>query len=185
MIAALAQAHQQGVNASILSLSYAAPLLGLLLVAPPAHAANKGHLVFSSPEGCAGEAEFKAAVAARGGQFDDASATGNERSLRVTIARDEAAFRGSFQTEGLEGASAVREVHGATCQEVVEALAVVCAIELRGDDESAPAPAAAPLERCAFAARYADRVRNRASGAAGRGRTEPGRARSCARNATR
>ena len=98
-------------NASIPGLSCAAPLLALLLLAPSARAANKGHLVFSSPEGCASEAEFKAAVATRGGHFDDASATGNERALRVTIAKDESTFRGSFQTEAAEGASTVREVH--------------------------------------------------------------------------
>lgn len=105
--------------------------LGVLLCGSAAFAASGARLAYSAPEGCATQAEFETSVAQRGAQFDEHAG----RELRVSIERDESGFSGSFQTLQTAGASAVRQVHGATCEEVVAALAVVSAIALREDSE--------------------------------------------------
>src|SRR5204863_5750032 len=64
------------------------------------------------------------------------------RELRVAIRRDERGFSGAFSVRDGHGPSAAREVHGRSCSEVADALAVVTAIELNpGAVESSPSPA--------------------------------------------
>ncbi len=103
-------------------------------------------MVYSAPQACATEAEFEASVADRGGHFDEdappAATKASARELHVAISQDAGGFHGSFQTVAADGASATRDVHGATCSEVVAALAVVSAIALRGDDAPSNATAA-------------------------------------------
>jgi hypothetical protein len=124
-------------------------VLATLFAGSLARAAAGGHLVYSAPEGCATEAEFEGSVAERGEHFDAPSArsasSSDVRELRVSIVRDAGGFHGSFRIVEAAGASSTREVHGATCQEVVAALSVVSAIALRGDDrppEASSSPAA-------------------------------------------
>jgi hypothetical protein len=127
--------------------------LEVLFGAEPARAADPVRLAYVAPEGCPSETSFRAAVSERGGHFDAASSPGSVRGLRVSIERDEHGFRGSLQSSSTESSSAVRDVHGASCQEVVDALAVVSALALRGEDqpppavaaERTPAPASAPV----------------------------------------
>ena len=141
--------HQLGVTTSISGLVSAAFAFGVLAWAPRAAALTGGRLVYGAPNGCATQAEFEASVAERGGQFDREGAPGASRQLRVAIERVRDGFSGSFQALEAGGGSAVRQVQGATCEEVVSALAVVTAIELRGEDEAAsrdaqPEPRRAP-----------------------------------------
>jgi hypothetical protein len=118
-------------------------VLATLLTGSLARAAAGGHLVYSAPESCATETEFEGSVAERGGHFDAPSvgsaSSSDVRELRVSIVRDAGGFHGSFQIVEAADASSTREVHGATCQEVVAALSVVSAIALRGDDRPAEA----------------------------------------------
>jgi hypothetical protein len=133
-------------------------VLAAALWGAPALASAGGHLVYSAPQGCAAQADFEARVAERGGHFDAYAAPDSGRELRVAITQGNAGYLGTFQALQSEGASAIREVHGATCQDVVAALAVVSAIALRGEDAatsdqettdarpsvSAPAPSSTP-----------------------------------------
>jgi hypothetical protein len=105
-----------------------------LFCGSPAFAATGGRLLYRAPAGCASQADFEASVATRGAHFDDAAASQGGRELRVSITEAPGGFQGSFQSVAAEGSSTIREVHAATCQEVVGALAVVSAIALRGDE---------------------------------------------------
>jgi hypothetical protein len=134
VIARRASLHQRGVKVWVFS--WAPPALGIFLWGSRAFAGTGASLSYSAPEGCATRAEFEASVAERGGQFDEHATPPAARELRVSIERDEAGFRGSFQTLQAAGASAIREVHSSTCQEVVAALAVVSAIALREENEA-------------------------------------------------
>jgi hypothetical protein len=64
--------------------------------------------------------------------------------LAVSIRQQGSAFTGSLQVNRLDSASGAREVQGATCQEVVDALAVVAAIELREAQDAAPSAVTQP-----------------------------------------
>ncbi|HEY1533291.1 MAG TPA: hypothetical protein VGF76_04720, partial [Polyangiaceae bacterium] len=144
MIAVPSTHHESFVKHAILR---ALPILcgfGLFLRAAPVRAADAVQLAYAVPDGCPSEADFRAAVTERGGRFDGVSAPGSARGLRVSIDRDEHGFRGSLQSSIAESSSAVREVHGSSCQEVVDALAVVSALALRGEDQPPPAAAAKP-----------------------------------------
>ena len=145
VIAVPSKHHESFVKHAILR---ALPILcgfGLVLRAAPVRAADPVQLVYAVPDGCPSESDFRAAVTERGGRFDGASAPGSARGLRVSIVRDEPGFRGSLQSSIAESSSAVREVHGASCQEVVDALAVVSALALRGEDQPPPAATAKPV----------------------------------------
>ncbi len=101
--------------------------------------AASARLSYVAPEGCPTEAAFVSAVEARGASLERAA----EATLfGVRIERGSGGFSGSFQVgEGSE-ASGARRVHGSTCAEVSDALAVVAAIALEGGSE--PSPAASP-----------------------------------------
>jgi len=142
VIAVPSEHHESIVKHAILR---ALPILcgfGLVFRAAPVRAADPVQLAYAAPDGCPSESDFRAAVTERGGRFDEASAPGSARGLRVSIVRDDPGFHGSLQSSIAESSSAVREVHGASCQEVVDALAVVSALALRGEDQP-PSPAAA------------------------------------------
>jgi hypothetical protein len=155
-------------------------VLATLFAGSLARAAAGGHLAYSAPEGCATETEFEGSVAERGGHFDAPSAgsasSSDARELRVSIVSDAAGFHGSFQIVEAAGASSTREVHAATCQEVVAALSVVSAIALRGDDrpsETASSPAATSAPSITPTPREtADEGRFRASSSAGSRKVE-------------
>ncbi len=105
-------------------------VLGTL--ASPARAASVAGLSFQGPSGCPAEAEFVRAVEARGGRFDALRSDGADRSLEISIRKDGSSFRGSLQVRARDGASDSRDVHAERCGEVVDGLAVVTAIALRG-----------------------------------------------------
>jgi hypothetical protein len=92
-------------------------------------------LEYSAPEGCATEREFVAAIATRGGHFAGVRAEAPGPVLAVSIRDQNGVFQGTFQERRDADPSGVREVHGATCAEVVEALAIVAAIALRPESE--------------------------------------------------
>jgi hypothetical protein len=99
-------------------------------------------LAYEAPAGCPAQPEFVGAVAERGGAFEGEGAAGSHRVMVVAIRRDNRGFTGAFQVRDDETATNKREVHGQSCGEVVDALAVVTAIALRSD--SAVTPVAAP-----------------------------------------
>jgi hypothetical protein len=99
-------------------------------------------LIYEAPEGCPARPDFVAAVAARGGDFAKSASAGSRRVMAVAIRRDDRGFAGAFQVRDAETATNKREVHGQSCGEVVEALAVVTAIALRSDADADTAPVA-------------------------------------------
>ena len=95
--------------------------------------AASARLSYSAPEGCPAEAAFVAALESRGAALERAP---EARLVEVRIARAASGFAGSLQIgEGSE-ASGARQVHGGTCAEVSDALAVVAAIALQGGAEA-------------------------------------------------
>ena len=80
----------------------------------------------------------------RGGQFTAKSGREGAGTLSVSIRQQANGFAGALQVQRLDVASGAREVQGATCQEVVNALAVVAAIELRPAQDAAPAAVPPP-----------------------------------------
>jgi len=111
----------------------------VLLVASPARA---GHaFTYAAPQECPGGAGFVAAVSERGPRLEPTP--GAADALDVTIERSEAGYEGLLKVRRGEGAWTERRVHGATCPEVADALAVVTAIMLR-EAAAAPLPPAPP-----------------------------------------
>ena len=86
-------------------------------------------LSYDADASCHSRSEFVSAVTSRGGRFD-----GNaRRSLEVTISRADNAFVGRLRVHQVGRISDAREVSGATCAEVEEALSVVTAIALQSE----------------------------------------------------
>lgn len=132
------------------------PMAGLLVTALlPAPATAATRLDYAAPASCPTEAEFRAAVAARGADAGAGAETDGTRDparvLAVTIRRHPDGFGGAFQVRDGRGATNQRVVNGRTCGDVVDALAVVTAIALAADNSDgagtsapAPVPAAPP-----------------------------------------
>jgi len=99
-------------------------------------------LAYETAAGCPSETEFKTAVEGRGGHFAGPGAPGAAQALRVSIAREATGFRGTLQATNEDATSALREVHGTTCQEVVDALSVVGATALNPQAASNPVASA-------------------------------------------
>jgi len=131
--------HQSGVNA--LTRAGLLILAGFshFLWASPARAAARVALAYDAAAGCPSETDFKAAVEGRGGSFDGSGGPGSAWALRVSIVQEAAGFRGTLQSTNEDATSAVREVHAASCQDIVDALAVVSATALNPEAESLPA----------------------------------------------
>jgi hypothetical protein len=123
--------HYQFVNTALAS---------LLIFASPAPATTAVALAYEAPAGCPTQQEFVTAVAARGSSFDDVGRV--KRTMMVSIHQQDDGFAGAFQVRDDQAATDKREVHGASCAEVVDAIAVVTAIALRPAENAAPAPAA-------------------------------------------
>lgn len=90
-----------------------------------------------APAGCPQTAELEAAIAARGARLDQA---GSVQALRAQIDTGGDGFDGRLWVISAGDADpAVRQVQGASCREVVDALAVVAAITLsQSQPESVP-----------------------------------------------
>lgn len=99
----------------------------LALVAVPALAEPSPNLDYEAPIGCPSREDFVARVAAHGGELDRADAP----HLNVAVRPDADGFSGTLRVVSAQGSSAPREVHGTTCNEVVEALSLVTALALR------------------------------------------------------
>ena len=144
VIALQALHHQPGVKAltraGLVVLGCFAPICW----GSRAEAADRVALAYDAALGCPSEADFQAAVEGRGGHFAGPGAPGSARALRVSIVPEPAGFRGTLQATNEDATSAVREVHGATCKDVVAALAVVGATALNPHVETKPAASAAP-----------------------------------------
>ena len=121
-----------------------APLLLIAVPAlsSPALAENPVRLAYEAPQACPGQPDFVAAVAARGGNFDGVESTGRHRVMVVAIRKEGHGFAGAFQVRDDESASNKREVHGQSCGEVIDALAVVTAIALRSKSADVAAESA-------------------------------------------
>ena len=115
-------------------------LASLLLFASPTPATAAVALAYNAPAGCPTQEEFVTAVATRGANFDGAGAV--KRTMMVSIHQQDDGFAGAFQVRDDRDATDKREVHGASCGEVVDALAVVTAIALHPAEEAASAPPA-------------------------------------------
>jgi hypothetical protein len=118
--------------------------LAALVFSSPALAKSGVGLLYEAPEDCPAQPEFVTAVAARGADFDGAE--GTKRTMVVSIHKQDDGFGGAFQVRDGQGETDKREVHGASCGEVVDALAVVTAIALHPAGEALPAalPPSAP-----------------------------------------
>jgi hypothetical protein len=138
VIAALGLHHQRGVKA--LTRAGIVVLAGFCgaLRASRAEAADRVALAYETSAGCPSESDFQAAVEGRGGHFTGPRAPGAAWALRVSIAREAAGFRGTLQATNEDATSALREVQGATCAEVVDALSVVGATALNPQADSLP-----------------------------------------------
>lgn len=150
VIAARARHHQSGVKA--LTRAGLVVLGALLGLSRPAFAqgTDRVTLVYEAAAGCPSEADFEAAVEARGGHFAGHSAPGSAQALRVAIRAQDTGFLGTLQATNEDATSALREVHGATCREVLDALAVVSASALNHRTESPsaePTPDSTPAEK--------------------------------------
>jgi len=161
--------HQTGVKASTRASLLINGGIAYFCGLTQAHAAKSVAVAYDAAAGCPSQAEFEAAVEGRGGHFTGPSAPGSAWAIRVSIVQDTAGFRGTLQTTNDDATSALREVHGATCQEVVDALAVVSATALNPGAEveaspSEPAPKTAPVKTLPPASAAQDEGRLRGSG---------------------
>jgi hypothetical protein len=107
------------------------------LAASPALAKSDVGLAYEAPDGCPTQPEFVAAVATRGAAFAGSATDGAHRVMVVAIRAEDGGFAGALQVRDDQTATNKREVHGPTCAEVVDALAVVTAIALRPADTAA------------------------------------------------
>jgi hypothetical protein len=136
--------HQRGVKALIRAGLVVAGCFCAILRASGAHAADRVALAYETVAGCPAETDFKAAVERRGGQFGGPGAPGAAQALRISIIQEAAGFRGTLQATNEDATSVLREVHGATCQEVVEGLSIVGATALKPQADSKEALSTAP-----------------------------------------
>jgi hypothetical protein len=105
------------------------PLAGLAAAAfsalsMTAHAAPR--LDYRAAAGCPADAEFVAAVRARGGNVDVAGDPTEE--LEVVIERTNDGYRGSVRVRSTDQSSEARDVRSPACDEVADGLAIVTAL---------------------------------------------------------
>lgn len=139
MIAARPSHHQSGVKALTRAGLWALGTFFGLSWSSLAQGADRVALLYEAPAGCPSEADFQAAVEGRGGHFAGASAPGSAHALHVAIRAQDTGFLGTLRATNEDATSALREVHGATCAEVTDALAVVSASALNQQTEAPPA----------------------------------------------
>jgi hypothetical protein len=108
--------------------------LSLVLGASSVTAQSEGNeairLTFAAPPACPDEQAFTAELRARTSRARLAWPGEPARTFRVTITRNQGATLGNLTIEETGGSSAVREVTGKTCPEVVSALALVMALAI-------------------------------------------------------
>ncbi len=131
MIAVTAAFHYLCVNRRYVAY-FRVLLLGAVFALPSSALAQAAaRLHYTAPAGCPAQAEFEAAVAARGGQFDSEPARDSAFDVSINAAVE--GFRASLTVRSATGTSNPREVRAASCDAVADALAVVTAIALNPD----------------------------------------------------
>jgi hypothetical protein len=115
---------------------------GAWLLSARAALAQEPALAYQVPAGCPAQAEFVAAVEARGAHFQGAEAVARARALNVRIEPTATGFVGSLEVTRPDGTASSREIHDPTCGDVVTGLAVIAAIALGGRAEAGPSEAA-------------------------------------------
>src|SRR4051794_11546974 len=109
-------------------------LMALMALSTTAPAAR---LAYDAPGDCPSRAQFAAAVSARGAELAAADPTADDRVMVVSINKEGDGYGGAFHVRDSRGATGKREVHGRSCTEVADALAVVTAIALRPGEAEA------------------------------------------------
>jgi hypothetical protein len=134
--------------------------LALLTLSSPARAQPATGLAYEAPAGCPTRLEFFAAVSARGGEFDRADGSGGgDRVVVVSVRKGDHGFGGTVHVRSGQHATDKREVNGPSCNEVVDALAVVTAIELHATTQDlAPVVAASAADKPASTPPYPSAV---------------------------
>jgi hypothetical protein len=116
----------------------------VLAVSVPARATPTVKLGYDAPPECPSESEFVEAVRARGADLDAPRAARVPQVMVVSIVRAQGGFAGGFQVRYDGEATNKRQVHGADCRDVADALAVVTAIALQGGSGDAGEVPVAP-----------------------------------------
>jgi hypothetical protein len=152
-------------RASSSTASALATVLGALAWLTPAVAQDEPiDLDYRAYEGCPTAAEFIGQVSGRAAQTLLASERARRRRFIVTVVARRSGALGRLAIEA-EGERAAREVTGATCKEVVAALALFTALAIDPDARSEPS-APAPPEADPGAAAGASAARAASSAAA-------------------
>lgn len=115
------------------------------LAQAPRAEAQAVRITYRGPAGCSGEEAFVSAVRAQTQSEIPAAGEGPARSLTVTVAAEKKGqLRGELRIEELDGTAAVREVDGATCEQVVAALALMAALAIDAGPVAPTSPGGAP-----------------------------------------
>jgi len=139
-----------GVTAKTVLFASQAAGIGLALNGSLVQAATGARLFYQAPEGCPERAAFVAAVQARGASFDGAAESSEVlRLLNVAIRREASGFSGTLELREGAQTSAPRAVHGRSCTEVSDALAVVTAMALQATPQGQAVPEPSPVTAAA------------------------------------
>ncbi len=120
----------------------------LALAAAPAAAqpaAEPIRITFSAAPGCPAEADFTGQIRARTARARLAEGSEPARTFRVDVSPTRAGFRGRLAIEDPSGSSAIREVSGTSCEEVLSALGLIAALAIDPKASTAAKPPPAPV----------------------------------------
>ncbi len=124
-------------------------LVALAAWAPGVAHATQTSLSYSAAVGCPSRESFVALVERRGGSFDELRGAEPRRELQVALRREGSVFVGGLAVVLVDGEKPdERQIRGATCAEVAEALSITVALELRptANDEPRPPEDVSPVE---------------------------------------
>lgn len=99
---------------------------------------------FRAPAGCPDAAAFTDQVRARTAKTRPAAPGERARTFSVSITREPRVSKGQLTIEDKQGDTAVREVSGQTCAEVVAALALISALAIDPDASTSPKALTSP-----------------------------------------
>jgi hypothetical protein len=103
------------------------------LLAIPSRAAahpERVRLVYRTSEGCPRAEDFRAAVRTRSEQIVFVSGDDSARMVKVTVVAQAKGAKGWLEVELPHGDFRIRELEGETCQDVVDALALVASLTI-------------------------------------------------------
>lgn len=121
-------------------------MLAILLGAAAARAdgVEPIRIQFQAPVGCPDSAAFTDQVRARTAKARPAAPGERARTFSVSVTQEPRISKGQLTIEDKQGESAVREVSGQTCTEVVAALALITALAIDPDASTSPQAPASP-----------------------------------------